>query len=71
VTGPTGCGKSSTLAALVDEINNHRADHVVTIEDPIEFVHANRKSIIEQIEVGRMRRTLRVRCAAFCVRIPT
>jgi twitching motility protein PilT len=53
VTGPTGCGKSSTLAALVDEINNHRADHVVTIEDPIEFVHANRKSIIEQIEVGK------------------
>jgi twitching motility protein PilT len=53
VTGPTGCGKSSTLAALVDEINTHRADHVVTIEDPIEFVHANRKSIIEQIEVGR------------------
>jgi twitching motility protein PilT len=53
VTGPTGCGKSSTLAALVDEINNHRADHVVTIEDPIEFVHANRKSIVEQIEVGQ------------------
>jgi twitching motility protein PilT len=53
VTGPTGCGKSSTLAALVDEINNHRADHVVTIEDPIEFVHINRKSIVEQIEVGQ------------------
>jgi twitching motility protein PilT len=53
VTGPTGCGKSSTLAALVDEINNHRADHLVTIEDPIEFVHANRKSIVEQIEVGQ------------------
>ena len=53
VTGPTGCGKSSTLAALVDEINNHRTDHVVTIEDPIEFVHANRKSIVEQIEVGQ------------------
>lgn len=53
VTGPTGCGKSSTLAALVDEINNHRRDHVVTIEDPIEFVHVNRKAIIEQIEVGQ------------------
>jgi len=52
VTGPTGCGKSSTLAALVDLINTQRHDHVVTIEDPIEFVHANRKSIIEQIEVG-------------------
>jgi twitching motility protein PilT len=52
VTGPTGCGKSSTLAALVDLINSTRHDHVVTIEDPIEFVHSNRKSIIEQIEVG-------------------
>ena len=53
VTGPTGCGKSSTLAALVDLINSHRHDHVVTIEDPVEFVHSNRKSIIEQIEVGQ------------------
>ena len=52
VTGPTGCGKSSTLAALVDHINTHRQDHVVTIEDPIEFVHTNRKSIIEQIGIG-------------------
>jgi twitching motility protein PilT len=52
VTGPTGCGKSSTLAALVDLINTHRHVHVVTIEDPIEFVHSNRQSIIEQIEVG-------------------
>ena len=52
ITGPTGCGKSSTLAALVDLINTHRRDHVVTIEDPVEFVHANRSSIIEQIEVG-------------------
>jgi twitching motility protein PilT len=53
VTGPTGCGKSSTLAALVDLVNTHRHDHVVTIEDPIEFQHTNRQSIIEQIEVGR------------------
>jgi twitching motility protein PilT len=53
VTGPTGCGKSSTLAALVDLVNTHRRDHVVTIEDPIEFLHTNRQSIIEQIEVGR------------------
>jgi twitching motility protein PilT len=53
VTGPTGCGKSSTLAALVDLVNTHRHDHVVTIEDPVEFLHANRQSIIEQIEVGR------------------
>lgn len=53
VTGPTGCGKSSTLAALVDLVNTHRRDHVVTIEDPVEFQHANRQSVIEQIEVGR------------------
>jgi twitching motility protein PilT len=52
ITGPTGCGKSSTLAALIDLINTHRRDHVVTIEDPIEFVHGNRQSVIEQIEVG-------------------
>jgi twitching motility protein PilT len=52
ITGPTGCGKSSTLAALVDLINTHRRDHVVTIEDPVEFLHSNRASIVEQIEVG-------------------
>jgi len=52
ITGPTGCGKSSTLAALLHLINTQRHDHVVTIEDPIEFAHENRNSIVEQIEVG-------------------
>jgi twitching motility protein PilT len=52
ITGQTGCGKSSTLAALLELINTHRHDHVVTIEDPVEYVHINRSSIIEQIEVG-------------------
>ena len=52
VTGSTGCGKSSTLAALVDLINTQRRDHIVTIEDPVEYVHVNRSSIVEQIEVG-------------------
>jgi twitching motility protein PilT len=52
VTGPTGCGKSSTLAALVDLINSQRRSHIVTIEDPVEYVHVNRNSIVEQIEVG-------------------
>ncbi len=52
VTGPTGCGKSSTLAALIDLINSRRRDHIVTIEDPIEYQHSNRGSIVEQIEVG-------------------
>jgi twitching motility protein PilT len=52
VTGPTGSGKSTTLAAMVDLINDTRADHVLTIEDPIEFVHVNKKSLINQREVG-------------------
>ncbi len=53
VTGPTGCGKTSTLAALIDIVNTRRAAHVVTIEDPVEYQHGNRSAIIEQIEVGR------------------
>jgi twitching motility protein PilT len=52
VTGPTGCGKTSTLAALIDLINTKRRDHIVTIEDPIEYQHPSRSSIVEQIEVG-------------------
>ena len=51
VTGPTGSGKSTTLCALVDHINQHRRDHIITIEDPIEFVHANKKCLINQREV--------------------
>ncbi|MGD2046398.1 MAG: type IV pilus twitching motility protein PilT [Gemmatimonadota bacterium] len=51
VTGPTGSGKSTTLAAMVDLINESRADHILTIEDPIEFVHANKKSLVNQREV--------------------
>ena len=53
VTGPTGCGKSSTLAAFIDIVNSKRAAHVVTIEDPVEYQHTNRTAVIEQIEVGR------------------
>jgi twitching motility protein PilT len=53
VTGPTGSGKSSTLAALIDLINSRRAAHIVTIEDPVEYQHVNRTALIEQIEVGR------------------
>jgi len=52
VTGPTGCGKSTTLAALVDWINKNRTDHIITIEDPIEFVHVNQKCLVNQREVG-------------------
>ncbi len=52
VTGPTGSGKSTTLCALVDLINRTRDDHILTIEDPIEFVHENKKCLINQREVG-------------------
>ncbi|WP_179637912.1 PilT/PilU family type 4a pilus ATPase [Tunturiibacter empetritectus] len=52
LTGPTGCGKTSTLAALVDRINAQRHDHIITIEDPIEYQHVNRNSLVEQIELG-------------------
>ena len=52
VTGPTGCGKSTTLAAIIDEANRTRKDHIITIEDPIEFVHESKKCIINHREVG-------------------
>jgi twitching motility protein PilT len=52
VTGPTGSGKSTTLAALVDLVNRTRADHIMTVEDPIEFLHGNHKSLVNQREVG-------------------
>lgn len=51
VTGPTGSGKSTTLAAMVDYINENRQDHIITIEDPIEFVHENKKCLVNQREV--------------------
>jgi twitching motility protein PilT len=53
VTGPTGSGKSTTLAAMIDHINRHRNAHIVTIEDPIEFIHQPQRSLINQREVGR------------------
>lgn len=52
VVGPTGAGKSTTLASLIDRINARRAVHIVTIEDPVEFRHPHRRSLVEQIEVG-------------------
>lgn len=51
VTGPTGSGKSTTLAALLDKINTERAEHIITIEDPIEFTHKSKKSVVVQREV--------------------
>lgn len=52
ITGPTGSGKSTTLAALIDLVNSTRADHIVTVEDPIEFMHGNKRSLVNQREVG-------------------
>ncbi|WP_308419489.1 type IV pilus twitching motility protein PilT [Conyzicola nivalis] len=52
VTGPTGSGKSTTLAALIDLVNATRADHIVTVEDPIEFIHSNKMALVNQREVG-------------------
>ncbi len=52
VTGPTGSGKSTTLCAMVDHINKSREDHIITIEDPIEFTHENQKCLVNQREVG-------------------
>ena len=51
VTGPTGSGKSSTLAAIIDRINSTRADHILTIEDPIEFLHRHKKGTVHQREL--------------------
>ncbi len=53
ITGPTGSGKSTTLAAMIDYVNSNRNFHIITVEDPIEFVHVNKKSLISQRELGR------------------
>lgn len=53
VTGPTGSGKSTTLAAMINEINSSRAAHIITLEDPIEYLHKHNKSIINQREIGK------------------
>jgi len=52
VTGPTGSGKSTTLAAIIDEVNSTRKDHILTIEDPVEFVHKSKRCIVNHREVG-------------------
>lgn len=59
VTGPTGSGKSTTLAAIIDHINQTRNDHIITIEDPIEFVHENKQCLINQRQIGRDTKTYR------------
>ena len=59
VTGPTGSGKSTTLASLIDFVNRNRKDHIITIEDPIEFVHPNKKCLVNQREVGSHTRSFK------------
>lgn len=53
VTGPTGSGKSTTLSAMINEINKNSASHIITLEDPIEFLHKHNKSIVNQREIGK------------------
>lgn len=53
VTGTTGSGKSTTLAAMIDHVNTHRIEHIITIEDPIEYLHRDKKSILNQREIGQ------------------
>ena len=57
VTGPTNSGKSTTLAAMVDYINEHRSDHILTLEDPLEFIHSNKRSLINQRQIGEHSRS--------------
>jgi twitching motility protein PilT len=57
VTGPTGSGKSTTLAAMIGQINNERSEHIITIEDPIEYLHTHRRSLVNQRELGADTRT--------------
>lgn len=52
MTGPTGCGKSTTLASMIEIINEHKSVHIITLEDPIEYLHSHKKSMVEQREIG-------------------
>ena len=61
VTGPTGSGKSTTLASMIDAINGTREEHIMTVEDPIEFLHSHKKCIVNQRELGSDAQTLRAR----------
>jgi twitching motility protein PilT len=70
ITGPTGSGKSTTLAALIDYINANFARHIVTIEEPVEFVHQNKKSVITQREVPVNSATFTDALRVPCARMP-
>ena len=71
VTGKTGSGKSTTLAAMIDSINKSMKGHILTIEDPIEFVHKTQNSLISQREIGMHSDSFASRCIRLCVRTQT
>ena len=70
VTGPTGSGKSSTLAAILNKINEDKAYHILTIEDPIEFLHLHKKSTIHQRELHSDTPSFAWRCGLPFARLP-
>ena len=70
VTGPTGSGKSTTLAAMVDYANMNRHDHIITVEDPIEFVHRSKNCLVNIAKSACTPSPLPPPCAALCVKIP-
>ncbi len=72
VTGPTGSGKSTTLAAIIDEVNETRSEHIMTVEDPIEFLHQHKNCVVNQREVGTDTPNLSIEPRSpFCARTPT
>ena len=71
LTGTTGSGKSTTLAAMVDHINSTRARNIITLEDPIEYLHRDKQSIISQREVGQDTESFGRAMRASCARTPT
>ncbi len=70
VTGPTGSGKSTTLAAIIDQANKIRKDHIITVEDPIEFVHRSQNCIVSHREVGQHTKTFSSALMGHCARTP-
>ena len=71
VTGPTGSGKSTTIASILDQVNERHACHIITIEDPIEFVHRHKKAAVNQREIGIDCTSFTGRCARPSGRTPT
>ena len=71
VMGESGSGKSTTMAALLDQINHTRTDHIITLEDPVEYVHTPDQCVINQREIGPTPPAMPMPCAPCCARTPT